>query len=193
MSPYVWFALAMAAIVIVGLIVTGNLAATFNERSKSDLKAALEPLAQQLAGDVDVETASIEGHYHGQITKAQVVAGPGGMGRLFQTTFVEPAGGEAWKAVVTRPRDQQAAWDKTFEGTKEPVLSAKIFELLEALLPYPGWFELGYEPASGVLTLTRAMQSRRDIPVPERFARYLVTLEAAAQTNRSVQSGVGAG
>ena len=193
MSPYIWFGLAMAAIAVIGLLVTGNLAATFNERAKSDLKTALEPLAAQIEGSIDVETASINGRYHGQITTGQVVAGPGGMGRLFQTTFVEPAGGDSWKAVVTRPRDETAEWQHTFDGSVEQLLAPLIFPLLDALLPFPGWFEMKYEPGAGVLSLTRAMQSRRDIPTPERFALYLKTLETAAATNRSVQSGEEAG
>ena len=106
MSPYLWFAIAMVGIAVVGLLVTGNLAATFNERAKSDLKTAFEPLAEQIEGTIDIETASTNGRYHGQITSGQVVAGPGGMGRLFQTTLVEPAGGDSWKAVVTRPRTE---------------------------------------------------------------------------------------
>jgi len=193
MSPYLWFAIAMAAIAVVGLLVTGNLAATFNERAKADLKAALEPLSDQLGGTIDVETASINGRYHGQITTAQVVAGPGGMGRLFQTTLVEPAGGESWKAIVTRPRDESAEWQRTFEGPLEQLLAPSIHPLLDGLLPFPGWFEMKYEPEAGMLSLTRAMQSRRDIPTPERFALYLQTLESAASVNRSIQSGEDAG
>ena len=193
MSPYLWFAIAMAAIAVVGLLVTGNLAATFNERAKADLKAALEPLAEQIAGTVDVETAAINGRYLGQITTGQVVAGPGGMGRLFQTVLVEPAGGGSWKAVVTRPRDESAEWQRTFEGSLEQLLAPSIYPLLDGLLPFPGWFEMKYVPEAGTLSLTRAMQSRRDIPTPERFALYLETLDKAAATNRSIQSGEEAG
>lgn len=193
MSPYLWFGLAMLLITVFGLVITGNLAATFNERAKADLRAALEPLAAQIDGTIDVETASTTGRYHGQITTGQVVAGPGGMGRLFQTSLVEPAGGDAWKAVVTRPRDETADWERTFEGEPEAELASLIHPLLDGLLPFPGWFELKYDPATGTLTLTRAMQSRRDIPTPERFALYLETLEQAASSNRSVQTAGVAG
>ena len=189
MSPYLIFGLAMLGIVIFALVVTGNLAATFNERAKRDMRAALEPLAEQLDGTVDIERAEVSGRYHGQITSGQVVPGPGGMGRLFQTTYVEPAGGGEWKAIVRRPKTEGEPWERTIEGahSDNTVFVDRIYGMLDALLPFPGWFELKYEPAAGSLTLTRAMQSRRDVPSPERFAIYLETLERVAAENRAVQ------
>ena len=195
MSPYLIFGLAMVGIVIFSLVVTGNLAATFNERAKKDMKAALEPLAEQLDGSVDLESARVEGRYHGQITTGQVVSGPGGMGRLFETIFIEPAGGSSWRAVVRRPKTVEQEWDRTFDSVADFDLEFQqsVFELLDALLPYPGWFEIAYEPVAGSLKLTRAMQSRRDVPSPERFRAYLETLERAAAANRSVQAEAVAG
>jgi hypothetical protein len=195
MSPYLIFGLAMVGIVIFSLVVTGNLAATFNERAKKDMKAALEPLADQLEGSVDVESARVEGRYHGQITTGQVVSGPGGMGRLFETTFIEPAGGSPWKAVVRRPKTVEQEWERTFDSSADFdfEFQQSIFALLDALLPYPGWFEIAYEPVAGSLKLTRAMQSRRDVPSPERFRAYLETLERTAAANRSVQGEAVAG
>ena len=186
MSPYLWFALAMAAIVVLSLVVTGNLASTFNERAKSDLKAALEPLAGLIAGTVSVEDASVSGRYHGQITSGQMVSGPGGIGRLFQTTFVEPSGGTGWKAVVRRPKHPAEEWERTFDGAVP--IADQVTTLLDDLLPYPGWFELDYNPDTGTLKLTRAMQSRRDLPTSERFLKYLDTLERAAAINREIQT-----
>ena len=84
-------------------------------------------------------------------------------------------------------------WERTFEGPLEELLGPSIYPLLDELLTFPGWFELKYQPESGMLTLTRAMQSRRDIPTPDRFALYLQTLETAAAANRSIQSGEDAG
>jgi hypothetical protein len=193
MSPYIIFGLAMLGIVIFSLVVTGNLAASFNERAKRDMRASLEPLAELLEGTVDVDEAKVEGRYHGQITTGQVVPGPGGMGRMFQTTYIEPAGGTAWKAVVRRPKTEGEEWERTFEGSGEPVSPPQddIFQLLDGLLPYPGWFELKYDPAAGMLTLTRAMQTRRDLPTPERFALYLDTLERAGGINRATQAEAG--
>ena len=195
MSPYLIFGLAMVGIVIFSLVVTGNLAATFNERAKKDMKAALEPLAEQLDGSVDLESARVEGRYHGQITTGQVVSGPGGMGRLFETIFIEPAGGSSWRAVVRRPKTVEQEWDRTFDSVADFDLEFQqsVFELLDALLPYPGWFEIAYESVAGSLKLTRAMQSRRDVPSSERFRAYLETLERAAAANRSVQAEAVAG
>src|SRR4029078_9291571 len=129
----------------------------------------------------------------GQITTGQVVPGPGGMGRLFQATFVEPSGGAAWKAVVRRPRSEGEEWERTFESTGETSdeLRDQIHGLLDGLLPYPGWFELKYDPDAGVFTLTRAIQSRRALPTPERFALYLETLERAGMINRAAQADAG--
>lgn len=189
MSPYLIFGLAMLGIVIFSLIVTGNLAATFNERAKRDLRVALEPLANQLGGAVNLDDARIDGRSQGQITSAQVISGPGGMGRLFETIYIEPAGGSEWKAVVRRPKADTGEWDRTFDGPSDvsSAMQAPIFELLDSLLPFPGWFELTYKPDAGAITLTRAMQSRRDVPVPERFALYLDVLSQVATLNRSAQ------
>ena len=111
------------------------------------------------------------------------------MGRLFQTTMIEPAGGENWSAVVRRPRDEAEKWERTFEGSGalESSLSGYIHLRLDDLLPFPGWFEIGYDPTAGSLRLSRAMQSRRDIPTAERFAKYLDTLDGIAAANRDAQ------
>jgi hypothetical protein len=74
MSPYVIFAIAMLGIVIIALVVTGNLAAGFNERAKRDLRSTLDPLAEMLEGSVELESAQVNGRHHGQITTAQVVS-----------------------------------------------------------------------------------------------------------------------
>jgi hypothetical protein len=190
MSPYLIFGLAMLGIVIFSLVVTGNLAAAFNDRAKKDLSTALEPLASEIGGVVELESAKVTGRHHGQITTGQVIPGPGGMGRLFQTTFVEPAGGESWKAVVRRPKSGEHDWERSFDASDALAseLREPTFELLDSLLSFPGWFELHYEPDAGTLKLTRAMQSRRDIPTLERFRLYLSTLEQAAAANRAAQA-----
>jgi hypothetical protein len=109
------------------------------------------------------------------------------MGRLFQTTMAVPVGGEPWSAVVRRPRDEASRWERTFDGsdTVEAALASPVHAHLDQLLPFPGWFELKREPAVGTLTLTRAMQSRRDIPTEERFLAYLETLAAGAAADKS--------
>lgn len=189
MSSYAWFGLAMLAIVTFSLVVTGNLAAKLNERAKSDLGEALEPLAHLIYGSKDVEAARVQGRYHGQRVFAAVVSGPGGMGRLFQTKMIVPGLGHSWVAVVRRPRDGSTEWERTFEGpeTVERLLAPSVHALLEDLLPFPGWFELSYDAGTSALRLTRTMHSRRDLPTAERFTRYLETLTSAAEENRTVQ------
>jgi hypothetical protein len=114
------------------------------------------------------------------------------MGRLFEATYVEPAGGSGWRAVVRRPKTDSEEWERTFDAAESlAVLRADVFGLLDALLPYPGWFELKYDPGAGSLKLIRAMQSRRDVPTAERFAIYLQTLEAAGRANRAAQAEAG--
>lgn len=190
MTVYIVFGLVMLGVVVVSLLITGNLAASFNERAKADLKRALEPLATILAGTTDVEEASVSGRYNGQITTGRVISAPGGMGRLFQTAFVEPAGGSAWSAVVRRPKAADEEWERTFDGTQDG-LRDFVHGQLDALLTYPGWFELVYDPVSGTLKMTRAMQSRRDIPTAERFSLYLETLDRVAAENRRIQTDAG--
>ncbi len=59
MNTYLVFGLVMLAIVVVSLFASGMLAASFNERVKADLGRALAPLAEQLDGTLDIESASV--------------------------------------------------------------------------------------------------------------------------------------
>jgi hypothetical protein len=82
MSPYVTFALAMCAIVFLALAGTAYMAVYFNRRAKADLQAALAPLADVIAGEIDLDEASVTGRYRGQIAQGLVATLPGGMGRV---------------------------------------------------------------------------------------------------------------
>ena len=194
MNTYVVFGLAMLVIVVVSLVASGMLAASFNERAKADLGRALAPLAEQIDGTVDIESASIDGRYRGHITSGAMVSAPGGMGRQFEVKLVDGAGGEPWTHLATRPKDDVGPIEHRFEGGKEldAALSPVIRGPMEALLPFPGWFQIRYDPASGELCLSRTMQSRKDIPAPERFAIYLETIHGVAVANRAVQAPDGA-
>src|SRR3954451_15976583 len=59
MSPYLWFELAMAAILVLSLVVTRNLASASNHRAKPHAGAGREPLAAPIDGSVSVEEASV--------------------------------------------------------------------------------------------------------------------------------------
>ena len=61
MNPYLSFSIAMCAVVIIALAGTAYLAAYFNRRSKNDMQAALEPLAQVIDGEIDVEEGLVKG------------------------------------------------------------------------------------------------------------------------------------
>ena len=190
MNTYVVFGLVMLLIVVVSLVASGMLAASFNERAKADLERALAPLAEQIDGTVDLESASVKGRYLGHITTGAMISAPGGMGRQFEVKLVDGAGGEPWAHLTTRPKDDIGPIEHRFDGSREldPTLTAAISEPMEKLLPFPGWFQLRYDPTSGELRLSRTMQSRKDIPAPERFAVYLDTIYRAASANRAAQA-----
>ena len=50
------------------------------------------------------------------------------------------------------------------------------------------WVRIDYYPTSGMLTMTRPMRVRRDIPGAEAFQRFLDVLIAAASENRAAQA-----
>ncbi len=71
MNPYLSFSIAMCAVVIIALAGTAYLAAYFNRRSKNDMQAALEPLAQVIDGEIDVEEGLVKGRFDGQLAEGQ--------------------------------------------------------------------------------------------------------------------------
>jgi len=190
MNAYIVFGLVMIVIVVVSLVASGMLAASFNERAKADLGRALAPLAEQVDGTADIETASISGQYRGHITTAAMISAPGGMGRQFEVKLVDGAGGKPWTHLTTRPKDDNGPIDHQFDGDTgiEAELAVLLRGPIEELLPYPGWFQLRYDPVTGEVRLSRTMQSRKDIPSPERFAAYLETVHTAAVANRAAQA-----
>lgn len=194
MNTYLVFGVVMLVIVVVSLVASGMLAASFNERAKADLARALAPLAEQVDGTVDVESASISGRYRGHITTAAMISAPGGMGRQFEVKLVDGAGGTPWTHLTTRPKDDVGPIEHRFDGDAEveSALASEIRGPMESLLPFPGWFQLKYDPIPGEVRLSRTMQSRKDMPSPERFAAYLETIHTAATANRAAQAPDGA-
>ena len=190
MNTYLAFGLVMLVIVVISLFASGMLAASFNERSKRDLEEALQTLADRIEGTVDVEEATVTGRFRGHITSGRMQSAPGGMGRIFETKLVDGAGGEQWRVLVRRPKTEGAAFEVEYDGPDDirAPLGDRVADSLRELLIYPGWFEISYSPAEGQLRLTRAMQSRRDIPSPDRFERYLEALHDVAAMNRAAQT-----
>jgi hypothetical protein len=191
-NPYLATAIAMCVIVLLSLAGTAYLAAAFNRRAKSDLLSRLEPLAAAIDGEADVEEARIEGRYRGQIAIGRVANAPGGFGRLFHVELVDSAGGVPWEW-SSLPDKKGPGLTRAFEGNlevKERLLSSIDFEEAATVVPDDRTQRFGflYDPAAGMIRLTREMRTRLDIPDAEMFTRQLETLQRIGEANRRAQS-----
>jgi hypothetical protein len=190
MSPYVSFALAMCAIVFLALAGTAYMAVYFNRRAKADLRAALEPLAEVISGESDLDEASVTGRYRDHIAQGSVSTLPGGMGRVFHTSLIDGAGGGRWQSTLTRSKEPGVA--PKIEAENIPTgLAAELEAMMTMLQNDPAladvWFRLEYDPEPGHIRLTRPMKTRRDIPSGESFQRFYETLVVLADANRAAQ------
>jgi len=191
-NPYLATAIAMCVIVLLSLAGTAYLAATFNRRAKSDLQARLEPLAAAIDGDADVAEARVEGRFRGQIAIGRVANAPGGFGRLFHVELVDSAGGMPWEW-SSLPDKKGSGLTRTLEGdpeVKEGLLSAIDFQEAATVVPDDRAQRFGflYDPAAGMVRLTREMRTRLDIPDAETFTLQLETLQRLGEANRRAQS-----
>jgi hypothetical protein len=188
-NPYLATAIAMCVIVILSAAATGYLAVVFNRRAKADLDERLEPLAAAIAGTADIEEARVEGRYRGQIAIGRVANAPGGFGRLFHVELVDSAGGEGWEW-SSLPQKQRPAPVRAFEG--DSALRERLgidFDALATVVPDDRRQRFGflYDPAAGMVRLTREMRSRLDIPDAETFLRQLEALRQIGEANRRAQ------
>jgi hypothetical protein len=193
MNPYLATAIAMTVIILLSLAGTAYLAAVLNRRAKADLRERLTPLAAAVDGAVDVEEARVEGRYRGQIAVGRVANAPGGFGRLFHVELVDAAGGEGWEwsSLVDKKHPEPI---RTFEGN--PELRERLgidFEAAAAVVPENRTQRFGflYDPASGMVRLTREMRSRLDIPDAAQFTQQLETLRLMGEANRRAQGARG--
>jgi hypothetical protein len=188
-NPYLATAIAMTVIILLSLAGTAYLAAVLNRRAKSDLQERLEPLARVIDGTVDIDEARIEGRYQGQIAIARVANAPGGFGRLFHVELVDSVGGEGWEW-SSLPQKKLPDPARTFEGN--PALHERLgidFGQAATVVPEDRTQRFGflYDPAAGMVRLTREMRSRLDIPDADTFARQLKTLHRIGEANRRAQ------
>jgi hypothetical protein len=191
-NPYLATAIAMCVIVLLSLAGTAYLAAVMNKRARSDLLARLEPLAAVIDGAADVAEARVEGRYRGQIAIGRVSNAPGGFGRLFHVELVDSAGGVPWEW-SSLPDKKGPGLTRAFEGNlevKERLLSSIDFEEAATVVPDDRTQRFGflYDPAAGMIRLTREMRTRLDIPDAEMFTRQLETLQRIGEANRRAQS-----
>lgn len=189
MNPYLATAIAMCVIVLLSLAGTAYLAYVFNRRAKSDLQERLAPLAAAIEGAVDVDDARVEGRYQGQIAIGRMANAPGGFGRLFHVELVDSVGGEGWEW-SSLPQKKLPDPVRAFAG--DPALRERLgidFEAEAAIVPEDRTQRFGflYDPAAGMMRLTREMRTRIDIPDAETFLQQLETLRRLGEANRRAQ------
>jgi hypothetical protein len=181
----------MCAIVLVSLVATAYLAATFNRRAKADLAAALEALAELIDGDVALDEAEVRGRYAGHLAFGRMANAQEGPGRVFQTELIDPAGGASWRFTSDPPRRAETS-PRHRLVTGEPTVAARLQPdwgnlARGAIDPDADRYRLEYDPAAGLLRFSRPMRTRRDIPAPAEFRAQLDLLVALGPINRSAQ------
>jgi hypothetical protein len=183
----------MCVVVLLALVGTAYMAVFFNRRAKADLTVALEPLAQVVEGEANVEDAYVTGKYRGHLAEGRVAQLPGGMGRVFNSLVIDGAGGGKWMWTISRAKEPGETDTLDFEGTDGPegTLALRLRPGIEAIAAENslagGWFKVEYDPAPGHVRLTRPMKTRRDIPDARTFQSYLTHLVELADANRAVQ------
>jgi hypothetical protein len=193
LNPYLATAIAMCVIVLLSLAATAYLAIYFNRRAKEDLAQRLEPLAEAVDGQVNVDEARVDGRFRGQIAIARLATAPGGFGRLFHVELVDSAGGQPWEW-SSLPDKKRVEPERSFEGGKALHDQLGIdFDQAAAVVPddKKQRFGFAYDPAAGMVRLSREMRTRLDIPDVETFRRQLETLERIGESNRRAQGAYG--
>ena len=121
----------------------------------------------------------------------RVATAPGGFGRLFHVELVDSAGGAAWEW-SSLPEKTLPEPVRRFEGDPALLTRLGIDFPAEATAVVPDdqkqRFGFLYDPAAGMVRLTREMRTRLDLPDPETFSRQLATLYRLGEANRRAQS-----
>jgi hypothetical protein len=179
----------MCVIVVLALAGTAYLAVIFNRRAKTDLAERMQPLAAAIGGELDLDEATVSGRYQGQIAFGRVANAPGGFGRLFHVEVIDAAGGSGWEW-SSLPEKNSSEPCRTFEG--DGALATRLdldWDELAQVVPHTARqrFGFAYDPASGKVSLIRAMHTRLDIPDVPTFLRQLDTLLLIGDANRRAQ------
>jgi len=191
-NPYVATALAMCAIVLISLAGTAWLAAHFNRKAKADLRLKLEPLAEAIGGELELEEATVSGRYRGQLSEGRMANATDGPGRVFFARVIDAAGGVKWRWTISAPKLPTDPREVSFEcgdATACARIEADLPSLAQPLVEMPGWTRVEYDPEAGHLRLTKPMRTRHDIPDRDRFVAQLDALIAIGEFNRAVMQG----
>lgn len=188
--------LAMCLVIGVALIGTAYLAMYFTRRAKADLETLLTPLADHLDGEVDLEEATVEGRWNGNLVLARMAGAAGGTVRVWQVDLIDSAGGDAWNYVYARPKKSQT--EPVIDiVTGNPAIAEELGKLdrsaIETLQPdATDWVQVEYNPAGGYVRVARPMHGRNDIPGVGSFDQDLRFLQAIGDENRAMQERIGA-
>jgi hypothetical protein len=190
-NVYVQFSLAMCAIVLISLVATAYLAASFNRRAKADLAAALGPLAELIDGEVSIEDAEVRGRYAGHLAFGRMANAAEGPGRVFQAELIDPAGGAGWR-FTSDPARRTGERPRHRLDTDDPILANRLSPDWNALArsaidPIADRYRLEYDSGAGLLRFSRPMRTRRDIPAPTEFRAQLDLLVSMGPINRDAQ------
>jgi hypothetical protein len=182
----------MCLVVVFSIAATAYLAVFFNRRAKADLKAALEPLAGVISGEVDLEEAEVIGMFEGEHVKARMANASEGPGRVWQTEVLDAAGGTGWVYTSSLPRSAETEPRIEFESRAADILeqisALQPDQVPEVANPRHERFRLEYNPESGFIRFIVPMQNRRDIPDAEKLKQQLAYLVRLGDENRKVQS-----
>lgn len=190
-NPYVSASLAMCAVIFISLALTAFMAVYFNRRAKADLQAALDPLAERIAGSADIEAAQLSGRYDRKLVLGRMTHAEGGPVRVFQIDVVDSAGGRGWMYVSLAPKKDGTARTHDFqsgsEGLEPGLPLLKTPDLPALLGASDEWFQVEYAPEGGYVRVTRPMGTRKDLPDANAFVAQVEWLSRLADQNRALQ------
>jgi hypothetical protein len=141
-------------------------------------------------GLANVEEAAVNGRFAGHLAEGRVAHVAGGMGRVFQVSVIDGAGGGKWLWTVSRAKEPGESDRYDYEGPPGELrarLQPPIVSLAAERVLAGTWLKIEYDPGPGYVRLTKPMRTRRDLPDADAFRTYLEKLVAIADENRAVQ------